>query len=32
MAGIPWEPDFSEALRKAKASGKPIFNDFWFDG
>lgn len=32
MAAIPWEKDFSTALAKGKASGKPIFQDFWFDG
>ncbi len=32
MAGIPWETDFEAARAKAKAAGKPIFQDFWFDG
>jgi thiol-disulfide isomerase/thioredoxin len=27
--GIKWERSFDEALKKAKASGKPIFVDFW---
>ncbi len=27
--GIKWERNFDEALKKAKASGKPIFVDFW---
>jgi hypothetical protein len=32
MAGIQWETDFDEALAKARESGKPVFQDFWFDG
>lgn len=32
MATIPWETDFEVALAKAKAAGKPVFTDFWFDG
>ena len=32
MAGIPWETDFDAALASAQRSGKPIFQDFWFDG
>jgi len=32
MAGIPWETDFDAASAKAKVAGKPIFQDFWFDG
>ncbi len=32
MAGIAWEKDFDAALAKAKETGKPIFQDFWFDG
>jgi thiol:disulfide interchange protein DsbD len=27
--GIKWERNFDEALKKAKASNKPIFIDFW---
>jgi len=29
--GIRWERDFEEALKKAKAAGKPILVDFWAD-
>jgi len=29
---IRWETDFLAALAKAKDSGLPIFQDFWFDG
>jgi hypothetical protein len=32
MAGIQWEREFSAALEKAKQTGKPVFQDFWFDG
>jgi hypothetical protein len=32
MAEIKWERDFNAAVEKAKKSGKPIFQDFWFDG
>jgi len=32
MPGIVWETDFLAALPKAKGSGLPIFQDFWFDG
>jgi hypothetical protein len=32
MAEIKWERDFGAALAMAKAQGKPIFHDFWFDG
>ncbi len=32
MAAIPWETDFDAALAKAKQTGQPIFQDFWFDG
>jgi hypothetical protein len=32
MAGIDWETDFDTALAKARKSGKPVFQDFWFDG
>ncbi len=32
MAEIKWERDFDAALGKAKKAGKPIFQDFWFDG
>jgi thioredoxin-like negative regulator of GroEL len=28
-ATIKWEKSFDDALKKAKASGKPIFVDFW---
>ena len=30
-AGIKWERSFEEALKKAKASRKPILVDFWAD-
>jgi thioredoxin-like negative regulator of GroEL len=30
-AGIKWERSFEEALRKAKATRKPILVDFWAD-
>lgn len=32
MAGIQWEKDFDVAVEKGKNAGKPIFQDFWFDG
>lgn len=32
MAGICWETDFDAAIAKARESGKPVFQDFWFDG
>lgn len=32
MGEIIWERDFDAALAKAGQAGKPIFNDFWFDG
>jgi hypothetical protein len=32
MAGIQWERDVSIALEKAGQTGKPVFQDFWFDG
>jgi thioredoxin-like negative regulator of GroEL len=28
-AGLKWEKGFDEALKKAKASGKPVMIDFW---
>ena len=28
-AGIRWERSFDEAMRKARASGKPVLVDFW---
>jgi len=31
MAGIRWEREFGVALEKAKQSGKPVFQDFWFE-
>jgi hypothetical protein len=32
MAEIKWERDFNAALEKARKNGKPILQDFWFDG
>ncbi len=32
MAASQWERDFGAAVEKAKETGKPIFQDFWFDG
>lgn len=32
MAGIRWETDFDAAIAKAREGGKPVFQDFWFDG
>ena len=32
MAEIRWERDFGKALEKAKQSGKPLYQDFWFEG
>ena len=32
MVEIKWERNFDAAVEKAKKSGKPIFQDFWFDG
>ena len=31
MADIRWEREFSKALEKAQQTGKPVFQDFWFD-
>jgi hypothetical protein len=31
MAGIQWERDFDVALERGKKTGKPVFQDFWFD-
>jgi hypothetical protein len=31
MSGILWEREFGSAVEKAKQSGKPIFQDFWFE-
>lgn len=30
MAGIRWEREFEAALEKAKRTGKPVFQDFWY--
>ena len=32
MADIQWETDFEIALGKARQVGKPLFQDFWYDG
>lgn len=32
MNEIRWERDFSVALEKAKQAGKPVFQDFWYEG
>jgi hypothetical protein len=32
MAEILWERDFPKALEKAMEAGKPVFQDFWFEG
>ena len=32
MQAILWETDFHAALGKARDSGRPIYQDFWFDG
>ncbi len=32
VAEIKWERDFETALARAKKEGKPVFQDFWFDG
>ncbi len=32
MSGIRWEPDFQAAIEKAKSTGRPVFQDFWYDG
>ncbi len=32
MAEIRWERDFSKALEKARQAGKPVFQDFWYEG
>jgi len=32
MGEIIWEKDFETALNKAKGTGKPLYQDFWFDG
>jgi hypothetical protein len=32
MAEIQWETEFDAALAKARTNGKPVFQDFWFDG
>jgi hypothetical protein len=31
MAGIQWEKDFGSAVEKARQTGKPVFQDFWFE-
>jgi len=32
MSDIGWEKDFQTAIDKAKATGRPIFQDFWWTG
>jgi len=32
MQGIRWETDFLAALGKAGDEGRPVYQDFWFDG
>ncbi|MBP2673563.1 MAG: hypothetical protein H6Q84_403 [Deltaproteobacteria bacterium] len=32
MPEIRWEEDFQAAIEKAKATGRPIFQDFWWTG
>jgi hypothetical protein len=32
MTEIKWERDFKAAVEKTKKAGKPLFQDFWFDG
>ena len=32
MAGIRWEREFDATLEKAKRTGKPVFQFFWYDG
>ena len=32
MQGIRWETDYLAALGKAREAGRPVFQDFWFDG
>ena len=32
MAEIQWERDYNTAMSKAKKEGKPVYQDFWFDG
>ena len=32
MQGIRWDTDFLAVLPKAKETGLPIYQDFWFDG
>jgi thiol-disulfide isomerase/thioredoxin len=29
--GLPWEKSYGEALKKAKAAGRPVMIDFWAD-
>ncbi len=29
---IVWETDFEAARRKCASAGRPLFQDFWFDG
>lgn len=32
MPEIRWETEFEAALEAARKAGKPVFQDFWFDG
>jgi len=32
MQGIRWDTDFLAALEKARGAGRPVFQDFWYDG
>jgi hypothetical protein len=32
MSAITWEKSLQSALESAGKSGRPIFQDFWFDG
>jgi len=32
MQGIRWETDFLAALGNARVAGRPVFQDFWYDG
>ncbi len=32
MSEIRWVTDFQVALEKAKSTGRPVFQDFWYDG
>lgn len=32
MAEIQWEREFDAAVKRAVREGKPVYQDFWFEG